>query len=133
MEHKYLDELENPYIIQSQFNPYDKRQERWKAQQALFGFDDSETWCLQASFYSWLYERLRMFVVVGGEVVDLNYHTFGFKGKSYTQLEMIEMILERIRFYFSDEYDDFNVDQMRYVEEIGELWAIILPAMWWQI
>ena len=131
MEHAYLEELENPYRIMSVFNTYDNRQERWKKQQEIYGFDDSDTWCLQASFYSWLYERLRMFVEIGGKTVDLTYHKFGFKGGSYTQLEMIEMILERIRFYFSDEYDDFNADQMRYVEEIGELWAIILPAMWW--
>ena len=41
------------------------------------------------------------------------------------------MILERIRFYFSEDYDDFNAKHNLYVYEIGEIWALVLPAMWW--
>ena len=133
MAHRYLEELNNPDVYPySLVNLDDERQEHWKHQQEEFGFDDSETWCLYHSFYAWLYERLRMYVDVCDDVIDLNFHKFDFKGKEYTQLELINMILERLKYYFSDDYDDFNVEDARYIHEIGEIWAIILFAMWWQ-
>jgi hypothetical protein len=41
------------------------------------------------------------------------------------------MILEHLRFRFSDEYDSLDAEQSLYINEIGELWAIVLPVMWW--
>lgn len=129
--HAYLDELEkDPYPF-SKSNSYDHRKERWAEQKRIYGFDDSETWDLSSTFYAWLYERLRMYVDIGGEIVNLDFHKFEFKGHTYTQLELINEILERIRFYFSDSYDDFDEEYTRYVYEVGEIWALILPAMWW--
>ena len=32
---------------------------------------------------------------------------------------------------FSDDYDDLDAKHNLYVYEIGELWALVLPAMWW--
>ena len=129
--HAYLDELErDPYPF-SHYNPYDHRKERWAEQKRIYGFDDSETWDLNSTFYAWLYEHLRMYVDIGGEIVNLDFHKFEFKGRTYTQLELINEILERIRFYFSDSYDDFDEEYTKYVYEVGEIWALILPAMWW--
>ena len=80
----------------------------------------------------WLYERLKMFVEIGGQVVDLNFHKFDFKGKEYTQLELINMIIERLEYYFKRE-DLFVSSEEEYepIKEIGEIWALVLPAMWW--
>ncbi len=129
--HAYLDELEkNPYPF-SHSNPYDHRKERWAEQRSVYGFDDSETWDLSSTFYAWLYEHLRMYVDIGGKAVDLDFHKFEYHGCEYTQLAIINMILERIVFYFSEEYDDWTEEHVAYINEIGELWAIVLPAMWW--
>ena len=129
--HAYLDELEmDPYPF-SRYNPYDHRKERWAEQKRIYGFDDSETWDLSSTFYAWLYEHLRMYVDIGGETVNLEFHKFEYHGREYTQLEIINMILERIGFYFSEEYDDWTEEHVAYINEIGELWAIVLPAMWW--
>lgn len=132
MAHEYLKDLHTsdafPY---SMLNPDDSRALGWANQREVYGFDDSETWNLNTMFYAWLYERLRMYVDVGGQVINLEFHRFNYKGAEYTQLELIQAILKRIEFYFSDEYDDFDEWDNDYVDEIGEIWALILPAMWW--
>ena len=94
----------------------------------------------------WLYERLKMYVEIGGQIVDLNYHKFTFKEKEYTQLELINMMLERLEYYFKEDAidnkkDEYRKQGMNIVEadnkayepviEIGEIWAILLPSMWW--
>ena len=130
--HAYLDELENDaHPFSYTCKPTDSRMEKWTNQRAIYGFDDSETWDLNSTFYAWLYERLRMYIDVGGEVVDLGFHKFNWKGNEYTQREIVEMILDHIHFYFSEEYNDFDEDDVAYINEIGELWALVLPAMWW--
>ena len=131
--HAYLDELDetNELYPYSVINPEDERHEHWAEQRRVYGFDDSETWNLNSTFYAWLYEHLRMYVDVGGEVVNLEFHKFKWHGCEYTQLELINEILDRIRFYFSEDYDDFEEEQVVYTREIGEIWATILPAMWW--
>jgi hypothetical protein len=41
------------------------------------------------------------------------------------------MMIERIQFMFSEEYNEYDENDFAYVKEIGEIWAIVLPAMWW--
>ena len=104
----------------------------FEKEREIYGFDSRETWSLDYVFYMWLYERLKMFVEIGGQVVDLNYHKFDFKGKEYTQLELINMMIERLESYFKKE-DLFVSSEEEYepIKEIGEIWALVLPAMWW--
>lgn len=130
--HAYLDELGMNILPYSHFNPNDERAEEWKIQHQIYGFDETETWSLDSTFYAWLYEHLRMYVDKADRVVNLNFHQFDWKGQRYSQLELINEILERIRFFFSDSYDEFNSEMdFEYIHEIGELWTLILPAMWW--
>lgn len=131
--HAYLEELESadnafPYSI---INPNDERSESWEEERQIYGFDNTETWDLRSSFYAWLYEHLRMYIDTSSEIVNLEFHTFEWHGRKYTQLELINMILERIGFFFCEEYDDFEKSHLDYVSEVEELWALVLPAMWW--
>ena len=106
-----------------------KRQKRWKRQQRLYGFDERETWDLHWSFYYWLYERLMCYLEVCN--IDLSYHKFTYCNRKYTQEQLIDMMLERLRFSFSEDYDEFNNEHWNYVHETEKIWAIILPSMWW--
>ncbi len=145
VKHKYLDDIGVDYSWVWDKENSD-RDERFEEQQKIYSFDDRETWALDNVFYMWLYERLKMFVEIGGQIVDLNFHKFNYKEKEYTQLELINMMLERLEYYFNDDALDskvdeykkqgmsvFEADQKAYepVVEIGEIWAILLPAMWW--
>lgn len=128
MSHKYLENLER---WESFCEDDAERMPKWLKEQETYGFDHRETWNLSYAFYAWLYERLRMYVEVASKIVDLEYHKFTFKGYKFNQLELINMMLERIEFYFTEEYNDWDADDCAYVEEIGQIWAIVLPAMWW--
>ena len=130
MGHKYLEELET-YEGSYWGLKNDERKEKWDEEERTYGFNSTETWSLDSAFYLWLYERLRMYMDVASEVVNLHYHKFTFKGKEFYQDELIEMMIERIQFAFSEEYNEYNADDFAYVKEIGEIWAVVLPAMWW--
>ena len=130
MGHLYLEELKT-YEGDYWGLKNDPREAEWIQERKIYGFDNTETWNLDSAFYLWLYERLRRYVDIGGQVVNLHYHRFTFKDKEYFQDELIDMMIERIKYCFSEEYDEFNKEEYDYVHEIEQIWAIILPAMWW--
>lgn len=130
MGHKYLEELQT-YQGPRWGIKQDSRMEEWDKEKEIYGFDSTETWALDTSFYLWLYEHLRMYLDKASEIVNLHFHTFWFKGHAYYQDELIEEMLDRLRFYFSEAYDEYNEEDYTYVSEILEIWATILPAMWW--
>lgn len=128
MNRKYLDDIgvtDRPDTWE--FN--DGREEKWALQRKEYGFDSRETWDLNYSWHLWLYERLKMFVDI--TIINLDFHKFKFKEKEYTQREMIDLMLERLKFSFSKEYNDWDEEQVEYVCEIEEIWAMVCPAMWW--
>ena len=107
------------------------RGERFKAQREEWGFDARETFALNWNFYQWLYERLIVYRDVGGEVVDLTFNKFEWKGEERTQLELINLLISELKWAISDEANIYKDEDCARVQEIGELWAVILPAMWW--
>ncbi len=129
MGHKFLENLKTytPLNIDAS----DERQSRWAKEREIYGFDETETWSLDSTFYAWLYEHIKMYIEKGGEIVNLEYHKFEYKGITYTQLELLEQICKRVEYYYSDEYDDWDDSDVEYINEIGEMWALVLPAMWW--
>ena len=72
-----------------------------------------------------------MYRDVGGKVVDLTFHKFEWKGKEYTQIEMIEKLIEELRWALTGEDAWKDMAGYERLMEIGRMWAIILPAMWW--
>jgi len=93
--------------------------------------DPRECWNLDHSFHIWLLKHLYQFIDDASEVVDLHYLKFTFKGREFDHEELIKMMIERLEFYFSEEYDDWNEDDAAYVHEVVEIWSIVLRAMWW--
>jgi len=128
VKRKYLDDL-GVKKRWDQIN--DEREKRWKKQRETYGFDDRETWNLDSAFYEWLYERLMMYKEIGGKIVNLDSGKFEYGGKIYSQAELIDEMLKRLEFNFSDKYNDWEEDQYKYVHEIEKMWAVVLPAMWW--
>lgn len=135
MSHKYLEELklseDDMWFLDDSWEKDEDRKKKWKAERQEYGFDSRETWDLDAAFYLWLYERIRMYVDCASGLINMDYHTIEFKGATYTQIEVINMILERVRFYFSPEYKDYVIEHTQQIKEITELWGLVLPMMWW--
>lgn len=133
INHKYLDELnlsnDDKWFLDDTCWAHDERIQEWKKEKEEYGFNSRETWELETAFYLWLYERLRMYLDCA--VVDLNYHTYKYRRGQYSQLEMIQQILNRIRFRFSKDFDCYNKEDLKYVSEIGKIWSLIMREMWW--
>jgi len=131
MGRKYLDDIGEDYSWV--WKPEgSERDELFEKEREIYGFDSRETWSLDYVFYMWLYERLKMYIEYAGEIVNLNFHKFIYKEKEYTQLELINMMIERLEFYFKkgDSFD-LSEEEYEFIKEIGEIWALVLPAMWW--
>lgn len=130
-QHKYLEEIiDREDVVQNWF-PGDKREECWHKQQAEYGFDDRETWSLDATFFQWLYERLRMFKDIGGEVVDFNFYKFDVDGSKLTQLEIIDKMISNCEQIIKIKSDDIGGETAILEQETARLWSIVIPAMWW--
>lgn len=125
---KYLDDI-GVTDYPEKWGKNSSRQRKWKKERKLYGFDERETWALNWTFYYWLYEHLMHYIKVCK--IDLSFHKLTYKNIKYTQEQLINMMLERLRFSFSDEYDEFDNEHCEYVHEIEKIWAIILPVMWW--
>ena len=56
-----------------------------------------------------------------------------YNGAMYSQLELIDMIIERLEFCLSGktDYDIPGEEQNAYVAEIEKIWAVICHGMWW--
>lgn len=105
----------------------DSRAEAWAKQREEYGFDERETWSLDAAFAQWLYERLLMYKEIN--IVDLTYHKFDVNGETLTQEQCLDRMIDLCkRFILTDTWDD-EYDQLWY--ELTELWKTCGLAMWW--
>lgn len=93
-------------------------------------FRVEETFDLDFTFATWLYEHLVGYVEAAEKKVDLTYNSFIYKGVEYNQREMIEKCLNTLTLYFNAcaSMDWFEKD---YLAEAAQIWALIVPAMWW--
>lgn len=96
------------------------------------GWSDDECWDLRYSFLVWLREHLKVYMRDAKNRVDLEYHKYNYKGKEYTQLELINKLIELsdtcLYIYgdleFSDGFD-------KHKDEIFEISHLIFWDMWW--
>ena len=86
---------------------------------------------MEYTFYCWLYERLKMFLDVN--CIDLTFHKFEFEGETLTQQECIDRMLTGCATYFNcEDYRwDATEEEVKIIEDVAKIWALVLPAMWW--
>ena len=107
-----------------------KRLNGFAKERRKYGFDSRETWSLDSTFYIWLYERLMMFKEKASKVVDLTFHKFEYKGETLTQIECIDRMIEGCRLFIEDS-DTKDKEKQEKIKSVCEIWAIVIPAMWW--
>ena len=131
MKHKYLIDNKIPHGL------YKPRKDddgipKWKEQREVYGFDERETWNLKEFSLGWMYEHIKMYMDVCD--VDLDYAKFKYKEKTLSQKEILDRICKDIELYFDAQFS-FDPDEwekrVSYLNEIGTLWGLVLPAMWW--
>ena len=128
MGRKYLEDIMPKEKILGYHDEMEGRHTRWLKQEEIYGFNDIETWCLDVAFAQLIYERLMMYKEVGGSIVDLNYHTFKMDDKEYTELELIDMMLEHCKYVIQN--DDLN-EQLNHMDEVWKIMGVMHSALWW--
>lgn len=131
-KHKYLIDNKIPHgIYKPEKN--DHRIPKWKEQRKVYGFDERETWDLRDLSLGWMYEHIKMYIDVC-DIIDLDYAKFDYKEGTLTQREVLDRICKDIELYFDAKFS-FDPDKWEkrvpYLNEIGTLWGLVLPAMWW--
>lgn len=129
MKRKYLDDIGVTDRWDTWVQENGLPSPRQLEEQAVYGFDNRETYALDYAFYLWLYERLMMYKEVAA--VNLEFHKFEYDGQTFTQLQLIDRMLDDLRFIFREDYNDFDPEQYKRQEEIAQIWALVLPTMWW--
>lgn len=136
IRNKYLEDigLQSEQITSNTCGDNDDRKSRWDKQRELYGFDERETWALERTFVEWLYSHLKMYLDVAGEVIDLNFYKFEYKGEQCTQHKCIEIIISACEKYLKAEEDPLWIDDNSVVQDMMDaikLFADTFPAMWW--
>ena len=129
--HSYLNEVlkKKPF-----YQKFPWRLQFWK-QKRQYGFDEREVWDLDFSFYCWVYERVRMYLERSQQIVNLHDKTNSYlwQGEEFSQFDLMQELLARLELYFKDEQNYWvkTEQEERMVKEIGEIWAVLLPGMWY--
>ena len=91
-----------------------------------------ECWNLNYSFIVWLKEHLPIYVKEASKMVDLEYHKFNFRGEEYTQLQLINRMIELVNYLTEDEkYFDWDPVPVEKTEELLEIFKLTFPSLWW--
>lgn len=90
-----------------------------------------ECWNIDYSFILWLHEHLTKYLEDASKVVDLEYHKIDYKGNTYTQLEIINKILE-ITTKLKDEDAYYGIEDVgKQVNEMLDLFKTAYFYLWW--
>lgn len=91
---------------------------------------DRECWNLNTSFIEWLEPRLKLYLKRGGKVVDLTYYKFTIRELEKTQEDWVKEMITLCD-YLLDDNNGFEVDYKEKMQYLCEIWAAVVPCMWW--
>ena len=77
----------------------------------------------------WLRHWMKVYLEKAGEKVDLEFHEYEYNGKTLTQKQVIERIIELCNLYLDTEYC-VNED-VETIDEIFDLFHLVFWNMWW--
>ena len=99
------------------------------------GWSDDETWNLNYELILWLNSRFKKYREQAIKIVNLEYYKFEYKDKIYTQLQVIDRIIELTDYIINNDYYEmmwYDVEHLEAMKnEIFDLFKMSFGAMWW--
>lgn len=95
---------------------------------------NEECWNLNNELLWWLNEHLKVYLDDANKYVDLEYHTITYKRKTYTQLEVINRLIELTNYLIGADCMEkcVNVkDVTKAKDEMYDLLKQVHFYMWW--
>ena len=112
-----------------------KRDIKYWFQRRIRGWSDDETWNLDYEFIKWVNSRFKKYKEGAIGTVDLEYHKFKYKRKEYTQLQLIDRVIELTDEMLTDEYWDLMCTDAgrlkKNKDEVFDIFKLIYGVMWW--
>jgi len=98
-----------------------------------------DCWDLDIAFYKWLNEHLKVYKEEASRMVDLDYFHWEYKGKTWSQGDIIDELIRLSDLLAKDEWlDKYPIDGVGPIdaeeearEDLCNLWFAVLPTMWW--
>lgn len=106
-----------------------KRNIKYWFQRRTRGWSDDETWNLNYEFIKWVNSRFKKYKELASKIVDLENHKFTYKRKKYTQLELIDKVIELSDEYIDSDFFEDKLDQIK--NEIFDIFKLVFWTMWW--
>lgn len=94
------------------------------------GWDDSECWNLNYTFVLWINSRLKVYLKQADKVVDLEFHKFNHNDQEYTQLELINKMIELSDLVINSE-DYSDEEDMENINELIDIFKLTYRSLWW--
>lgn len=98
----------------------------------LFKKKNPIDWNLDYEFICWLNKNLKQYLKNASKHVDLTFHKFNYKGKTYNQSELITILIA-ITDDLRENYFDyaFDKDVQRKANDMLDIFKLIFPSLWW--
>ena len=97
------------------------------------GWSDDETWKKKKEFILWLNFRFKQYREQAIKMVDLEYYRFEYKNNVYTQLQVIDRIIELTDYIINNDYYEMMWSDVEHLEamknEIFDLFKMSFVAM----
>lgn len=128
MNRKYLDDIGDTSRWDNCWGEPDKELGK-DGQRFLdeYGVNPREVLNLDTAFFEWLYERVLAYEKWSIADIDEQRDLFIYHGTSYTQRELMHMLIDKLKAVLNDGVD-YNEEL---VKDICEIWGGLLPAMWY--
>lgn len=125
--HAFLEEVNADFFQYGMLN--DARQENWKQEREMFGFDSRETWALDFCFLSWLYERLRFFHQCNNIATESEFEKFEIDGTKVSLQESIDTMIADCKYLMT--HDDFKPDYHPTFDRLLKYFSETIRRLWW--
>lgn len=91
-----------------------------------------ECWNLDYELIKWLNEHLKVYKEEAIKVVNLEFYKFAYKRKKYTQLEILNRLIEITDVLLETDYFDCNVTETNNLkDEMYDLLKVVHWQLWW--
>ena len=107
-----------------------KRFKKFYKEKKRYGFTSYDTWDLSHNFAEYMYSHLSMYLKEA-TIINLDYYKFEYKGREYTQKEVIKLIMKDCAYFLKHQYDEKEIVAYKAMTEAYELWTLVYGYMWW--
>ena len=91
-----------------------------------------ECWNLDMALIEWLNEHLKIYKKEANEIVDLEFYKFTYKNKEYTQLQILDRLIEITDYLLNIDLFECNTEKVnKKKDEMYDLMKLVHWNLWW--